>query len=143
MLKHWDSHAEYQQFISEAVSHLNESQLTKLYSYSDSLNKLASLNLDPVGEYLKSFYSSTGKPARNQPQIIRSFILMLDFKVTSLTKWGEILASDDILAMLIGCSPDSLPPLGSYYDFIDRLWLQSTQYLGRKTLLSATKKQKA
>lgn len=142
MLKHWDSHAEYQQFISEAVSHLNESQLKKLYSYSDSLNKLASLNLDPVGEYLKSFYSATGRPARNQPQIIRSFILMLDLKVTSLTKWVEILASDDILTMLIGCSPDSLPPLGSYYDFIDRLWLQSTQYLGRKTLLSATKNRK-
>lgn len=26
MLKHWQSHAEYQQFISDTVSHLNESQ---------------------------------------------------------------------------------------------------------------------
>ena len=32
MLKHWDSHAEYQHFISEAVALLNPSQLKKLYS---------------------------------------------------------------------------------------------------------------
>ncbi|GLB28468.1 hypothetical protein LAD12857_03910 [Lacrimispora amygdalina] len=30
MLKHWASHAEYQLFVSEAVSLLNESQLKKL-----------------------------------------------------------------------------------------------------------------
>ena len=50
MLKHWDSHAEYQLFISDTVSRLNETQLIKLNSYKDSLDKLTSLNLDPVGE---------------------------------------------------------------------------------------------
>lgn len=55
MLKHWMTHAEYQQFISDAVSHLNESQLKKLSSYKDSLDKLTSLNLDPVGEFLVPF----------------------------------------------------------------------------------------
>ena len=52
MLKHWDTHAEYQHFISEAVTLLNPSQLKKLYSMSDSWNKLTSMNLDPVGEFL-------------------------------------------------------------------------------------------
>lgn len=27
-----------------------------------------------------------------------------------------------VLAALIGCTTDSLPPLGSYFDFMDRLW---------------------
>ena len=46
MLKHWDSHAEYQHFISQAVESLNPSQLKKFSSMSDSLNKLTSMNLE-------------------------------------------------------------------------------------------------
>lgn len=144
MLKHWDSHAEYQHFISEAVALLNPSQLKKLYSMSDSWNKLTSMNLDPVGEFLSTFYSDTGRPAINQPQILRSFILMLDRKFTSLTNWVAELRSDDLLAMLIGCSPDHLPPLGSYFDFINRLWLCNPEFekLGRKVLFPPDKNKK-
>ena len=144
MLKHWDTHAEYQHFISEAVALLNPSQLKKLYSMSDSWNKLTSMNLDPVGEFLAPFYSDTGRPAINQPQILRSFILMLDHKFTSLTNWVDALKSDDLLAMLIGCSQDHLPPLGSYFDFIDRLWLRNPEFemLGRKDLFPSDKNKK-
>ena len=85
MLKHWDSHAEYQHFISQAVESLNPSQLKKFSSMSDSLNKLTSMNLDPVGQFLAPYYSNTGRPAINQPQILRSFILMLDRGFTRLT----------------------------------------------------------
>jgi hypothetical protein len=49
---------------------------------------------------------------------------MMDQCSLSLTSWTATLASDDLLAILIGCSPDSLPPLGSYYDLINRLWLR-------------------
>lgn len=98
----------------------------KLSSYSDSIKKLTSLNLDPLHSVLEPYYSKTGRSALNQPEIFRSIILMLDTGETSLTKWVNILLSDDLLAMLIGCSPDSLPPLGSYYDLINRLWLRDT-----------------
>lgn len=43
MLKHWDSHAKYKHFISEAVALLNPLQFKKTYSGSDSWNKLASM----------------------------------------------------------------------------------------------------
>lgn len=144
MLKHWDSHAEYQQFISETVSHLNEPQFKKLSSYKDSLDKLTSLNLDPVGDFLQPFYSNTGRPALHQAQILRSFVLMMDQKVLSLTNWVETLSQDVLLAMMIGCSLDSLPPLGSYYDFINRLWQQhpDTERFGRKILFPVGKNQK-
>ena len=49
---------------------------------------------------------------------------MLDCDFTSIDSWVNTLLDDDILAILIGCNPDELPPLGSYYDFIDRLWLR-------------------
>lgn len=145
MLKHWNSHAEYLQFISDAVSKLNQSQLKKFNSYSDSLEKLTSMNLDPVGVFLGPCYSYTGRPALNQPQILRSLILMLDQgDDLGITAWVKTLASDDLLAILIGCSPDSLPPLGSYYDFIDRLWLQQPEleYNGRGDTLPKDKNSK-
>ncbi|XBX08299.1 hypothetical protein QMP26_09560 [Enterocloster clostridioformis] len=40
MIKHWQTHAEYQQFISDSVPLLNPSQLKKLVSMSDSWDKL-------------------------------------------------------------------------------------------------------
>ncbi|MGL5389002.1 MAG: hypothetical protein ACRDCA_24560 [Serratia sp. (in: enterobacteria)] len=126
MLKHWTSHAEYQQSISQAVTDLSPSQLKKLSFYNDSLDKLTSLNLDPIGELLAPYYSYTGRPALHQPEILRSFILMMDQEVLSITNWVKLLHSDDLLSMIIGLTTEQLPPLGSYYDFIDRLWLRNS-----------------
>lgn len=42
---------------------------------------------------------------------------MLDCRVTSIDLWVKTLSNDDLLALLIGCPSDELPPLGSYYDF--------------------------
>lgn len=128
MLKHWTSHADYQHFISHAVTSFNESQLKKFSSYSNTIAKLSSLNLDPLATHLAPYYSSTGRPALHQPEIFRSLILMLDLEETSITSWIKTLMSDDLLAILIGCTPDSLPPLGSYYDFISRLWLRHNDF---------------
>lgn len=45
--------------------------------------------------------------------------------ITSLTAGLVKLKSDVLLAALAGCLPDSLPPPGSYFDLMDRLWIQS------------------
>ena len=142
MLKHWQSHQEYLHFLHEAKVHFDSSQRKRLSSeFASARDKLRLLDLDPVMVHLAPFYSTTGRPALNQPQIIRSLTLMLHLGVTSLTRWLNRLASDDLLAFLIGCSPSSLPPLGSYFDFIDRLWLQNPAFerLGRKDLFPAHK----
>ena len=47
---------------------------------------------------------------------------MIDQQGLSVTSWVSLLQSDDLLALLIACTPDSLPPLSSYYDFMNRLW---------------------
>lgn len=125
MLKHWTSHAEYLQFVSQALPLLSPAQMKRLQFYKDSLEKLTSLDLDPIGELLAPYYSNTGRPALNQPELLRSFILMMDLGQLSITKWRELLQSDDFLSMLIGLETDQLPPVGSYYDFIDRLWLRN------------------
>jgi hypothetical protein len=106
------------------VASLNDSQHKKLISYSDSLAKLTSFDLDPLAVHLSPYYSHTGRPALHQPEIFRSFKLILDCGVCSIDSWINTLMQDDILTLLIGFKPDALPSLGSYYDFIDRLWLR-------------------
>lgn len=124
MLKSWISHLDYLEFIRSSMNSLNDSQLKKFLSYSHYLEKLTSLNLDSLVGLLAPYYSSTGRPALHQPEIFRSLILMMDQRETSITRWVDRLVSDDLLALLIGCPSDSLPPLGSYYDLISRLWLR-------------------
>lgn len=42
------------------------------------------------------------------------------------------------LTVLIGCaSPEELPPLGSYYDFMNRFWMGSRDNRSRSALLPA------
>ena len=138
MLIHWQSHQEYLFFLHETKVHLDSSQLTRLYlEFADVREKLRLLNLDPAMEYLSRFYPPMGRPAKNQAQIIRSLVLMMSLGFTSLTAWVRKLCADSLLAMLVGCTPDSLPPLGSYFDLMDRFWTQpeSSQRTGRKELL--------
>lgn len=144
MLIHWTTHDEYLQFISDAISILHPSRLKDFAQFSQSLDKLTSINLDPVGLHLLPYYSPYGRPALNQPQILRSFILMMDQGFTSLTEWVKKLKSNEFLTILIGCTTNSLPPLGSYYDFIDRLWLRNPDFEpnGRNDLFPHDKNRK-
>ena len=127
MLKYWTLHNTYRQFISDGFDSLSESDLIRLQgSYQNSLDKLLMLDLDLLLDALSPYYSSTGRPAILQPEIFRSLMLMIDCGFTSLKKWYAFLRSDSLLAFLIGCNLDLLPSLGSYYDFINRLWLRNS-----------------
>lgn len=142
MLIHWQSHQEYLNFLHETKVHLDSSQRLSLQlEFGPVREKLHLLDLDPVMAYLYSFYSPVGRPAKNQTQIIRSLILMIMLGFTSLAAWLLKLKADCLLAALAGCPPDSLPPLGSYFDLMDRLWPQSKtfQQTGRKDLFPKDK----
>ena len=142
MLVHWQSHQEYLNFLHETKVHLDSSQRTRLQlAFGPVRDKLRLLDLDPVMGYLSAFYPPVGRPAKNQVQIIRSLILMALQGFTSLTAWVVELTTDSLLAALIGSPPDSLPPLGSYFDLMDRLWTQpkASQRTGRKDLFPKDK----
>ena len=145
MLIHWQSHQEYLYFLHETKVHLDSSQRTRLrLEYAAVRDKLRLLDLDPVMRYLSQFYSTLGRPAQNQTQIIRSLILMMMLDFTGLTAWVRKLNADSLLAVLVGCPADSLPPLGSYFDFMDRLWPQgkASQRTGRRDLFPKDKNAK-
>jgi len=135
MLNSWISHDSYCSFISQGISSLPPSDLLRLSgSFSDSLDKLTSLNLDPIRDHLIPYYSNTGRPALYQPQILKSFLLMVDSKEVSIKNWVRKLHSDSLLAFLIGCAPGSVPSLTSHYDFIDRLWMRDKEIQKRERL---------
>ena len=123
MLKNWTSHAEYQQFIISNLSNLNKNFYNRILDLESSISKLYCLNLDILGEILKPYYSNTGRPATLQPEIFRSFSLMLFLKETSITNWVKKLHCDEFLAICIGCTFGKTPSLGAHYDFISRLWM--------------------
>ena len=145
MIKQWQSMNEYHYFFTEAKVLFDSSERSRLHcELFIPWQKVRSFNTDIAMEFLEPFYSDTGRPATNQPQLLRSFILFsLMFSCglvpLSLTSWVNRLKSDRVLAALVGCTIDSLPPLGSYYDFMDRLW--ASPYSGlykRNMLLPAT-----
>ena len=145
MLNYWQSHQEYQASLHEAKIHFDSSQRTRLSTgLAPIREKLRLLNLDPVMEYLQPFYSNTGRPAKNQPQIIRSLVLFFLFSgqasAKGLTKWCATLKHDPVLDALVGCTTESLPPLGSYFDLMDRLWLfKNTERYSRSRLFPPLK----
>ena len=103
MLKNWQSHQEYLNSLHEAKIHFDSSQRSRLAGeFAAAREKLRLLNLGPVMEFLAPYYPPLGRPAINQPQILRSLILMPDQGCVGITAWVEKLNSDSLLAFLIG-----------------------------------------
>lgn len=86
--------------------------------YSSSIQKLYNLNLDDIKSLVSPMYSLTGKPSNQQPELLRSFILMSDLDFHSLPKWIEHLRAHDILCTIIGVEKSNVPGLGTHYGFI-------------------------
>ena len=139
----WQSHNEYRTLVNIYGRRLSRNNPKYSFDlYDRERQKLLNLNLDPLLEYIPGFYSKTGRPARNQAQILRSLILfVLLFNKTpaktSLTAWvKDVLPGSISLTVLVGCTcAGELPPLGSYYDFMNRFWLASRNHYSRHSLL--------
>ena len=145
MIKYWQSMQDYKHFLNESKVHFDASERNRLHTELwKAWQKLRLFDTDRAMEFLLPFFPNTGRPAKNQPQILRSFILFLllysdGLAKPSLTLWVDRLKGDRVLVALIGCSPDSLPPLGSCFDFMDRLWAApDTGLYARDKLLPAS-----
>ena len=143
MLKHWQSHRQYLDALQRYKTRLDSSGRIRWRSLKPIRERLKSLNLDTAGAFLSRLYPPIGRPALNQAQVIRSFVLFFllyreGLVPLSITKWVDIIKEDELYSTLIGCPLGSSPPLGSYYDFMDRLWAapQSDRYKRNKTFPS-------
>lgn len=125
MLKHLTYHYEFKHQLKLFRDSLSDSDKKRLRSpdFKSALFKVLHLDLDVIHDHIEKLYSSTGRPAEHQIEIFRSLLLMLHFGYTSIRKWKELLDSDSLYAALCGLFNGDSIPLGSYYDFMNRLYL--------------------
>lgn len=143
----WQSHLEYQTIVASDWYRISCNPYDcDTHFYEKEKEVLYNLNLDQVGCYVEPFYSEGGRPAKNQAQILRSMILfVMLFNQTkaglSLTRWvNEVLPKSTALRILVGCSStEQLPPLGSYYDFMNRFWKGNKAIYSRNKVYPPTK----
>ena len=79
----------YNDFINHLNSHyISYRQLFDFYLLNDDFQsaffKMIWLDVDNTFDILRPLYSNTGRPAKNQIQFLRSFILMAHFKYFSI-----------------------------------------------------------
>jgi len=123
MLYSWHSHLHYQEQLLRSVTEFFQSDPDLVRYYTNQLNNLYDLNLDPVGELVAGRYSATGAPARLQAELFRSFFLMSKCQVFSIPAWVGRLSASPILRAMVGYQPDEpIHQVGSYYDLVNRIW---------------------
>ncbi|MGN0397664.1 MAG: hypothetical protein ACI4EL_06600 [Candidatus Fimimorpha sp.] len=59
----------------------------------------------------------------------RSYLLSIDFKVCSLTDWAAQLKINPLYSVLIGFEFGDTPGVGTFYDFINRIWKSDSDNL--------------
>ena len=123
-------HSAYQNFVVE--------NLRKYYPNPDALpratwdiiDRFWNLDLSYTDEVMKSKYSVFGPRPRNPSCMQRSYLLSIDFKVTSITDWAAQLKLNPLYAILSGFDVGDTPGVGTFYDFFSRLWDSGEDNLG-------------
>ncbi|MBC7319296.1 hypothetical protein H5T89_01500, partial [bacterium] len=89
---------------------------------------------------MSPYYSNTGRPAKYQAEILRPLVAMVHLKIYSITKWVKKLKSDRVLSIICGFNPDDVPGVGTFYDFLNRFWIDTGKPSKVKTPIGKPKK---
>lgn len=116
------SHADYQKFVIENLRKYYPNPDSISRSTWDIIDRFWNLDLSYTDEKLKSTYSIFGPKPRTPSCMHRSYLLSLDFKVLSITEWAAQLKINPLYAILSGFEFGNTPGVGTFYDFINRLW---------------------
>jgi len=138
MLGPWMPHVQFQERLEKQLAELLPQKENQIMYHAGALEKVYTMNLDPLKKLVKYCYSNTGRPALNQPEIFRALVLASHYK-ESISSFVDRLKADDILALACGFEADNLPGVGSFYDLFNRLWLE---YAPAKVVRDPYKKKK-
>src|SRR5690625_3836905 len=126
------SHDEYLTFVAVQTESLGLRNFVKDF-YLDTVTWVSLMDLTPTVEILKNQYSTDprGRKPRNPCDMLRSYLLMHKLQYTSIDKWVHALKTVPLFAVLSGFEPDSVPGVGTFYDFLNRLWLAPSPHLSK------------
>ena len=117
------SHADYQHFVVTNLRKYYPDPDALAKSTWDIIERFWNLDLSETDTLLASKYSKFGPAPRTPSCMQRSYLLSIDFKVTSLTEWAAQLKINPLYAILSGFDVGNTPGVGTFYDFINRcLW---------------------
>ncbi len=150
-------HSDYQDFVRDFLSHyfISTGQHITVLTRADYVLKLWSADLTGIIALLKGCYakSNKGAPPKDPATLFRSLFLMTLTGETSISKWVDTLRADPFYALVSGFYPacfsesgngvnaDSLPGVGTFYDFMDRL-IQQERILSKSKLRKFKRKPK-
>ena len=116
------SHSDYQNFIVENLRKYYPDPDAIARSTWDIIEHFWSLDLSYTDELMRDKYSKFGPVPRTPSCMQRSYLLSIDFKVTSITDWAAQLKINPLYAILSGFEVGNTPGVGTFYDFLNRLW---------------------
>jgi hypothetical protein len=115
-------HAAYQDFVVEMLRKYYPDPNALARSTWDIIERFWSLDLSYTDVHMRDKYSVFGPKPRTPSCMHRSYLLSIDFKVTSITDWVAQLKINPLYAILSGFDVDDTPGVGTFYDFFKRLW---------------------
>jgi hypothetical protein len=116
------SHADYQNFVVENLRKYYPDPDALSHATWDIIDRFWNLDLSYTDEWMRSKYSRFGPNPRTPSAMQRSYLLSIDFKVTSITEWAAHLKINPLYAILSGFEIGDTPGVGTFYDFFSRLW---------------------
>ncbi len=115
-------HTAYQNFIVEQL----RKHYTGAANLPDHILKIAerfwNKDLTGVDLLMKDCYSKFGPIPRPASCMLRSYLLSIAMKYSSITDWVEQLQLVPAYAIISGFEPGDTPGVGTFYDFFTRLW---------------------
>lgn len=135
LLKSSRSHQEFQEFLTEQIKlhYLEKGYVGTVLLYHRELTRVWFTDLTEIWDIVRFRYSyRRGAPARDPVDMFRSLFLMEMNHCNSVDDWVKELKTFPLWAILSGFSPDNVPGVGTFYDFMKRLWLADSPHLSKK-----------
>ena len=115
-------HTAYQNFVAENLRKYYPNPNALARSTWDIIERFWNLDLSYTDELLADKYSKFGPAPRTPSCMQRSYLLSIDFNVSSLTQWAAQLKINPLYSILSGFEFGDTPGVGTFYDFLNRLW---------------------
>ena len=123
------SHSDYQNFVVVNLRKYYPNPDSIARSTWDIIDRFWNLDLSFTDDLMQSKYSIFGPKPRTPSCMQRSYLLSIDFKVTSLTDWVAQLKINPLYAILSGFEFGDTPGVGTFYDFLSRVWDSDENHL--------------
>lgn len=96
------SHADYQNFVAANLRKYYPNPDAIARSTLDIIERFWTLDLSYTDEFMRDKHSKFGTAPRTPSSMQRSYLLSIDFKVTSITDWVAQLKINPLYAILSG-----------------------------------------